>query len=299
MPNKHGLSRHIPAEVRAEIRRRSKNGCVICRALVYDYEHIEPEFADALVHNPSNICLLCPQHHAEVTRGRIAKSQVRAAYDAVQVSSEIRPPFFHTQLSGGLELGLGNALFSSMPRDACLLKYDDEKILKVGFVEDEVFGGSRPSISGTVYGIEGTALIGFDDNRITLLVEGVDVLFEGDALKVREPSGTLALKITFAPPNGIRLDCLRMRYEDLICELDDTFGVTFPTLSGDHHSCLVSGINVQGAHSAISYTSNQRHWHRSQDLSVVGGRGILIPYSGVTIAAGAGRMLLPRLEYIL
>jgi magnesium chelatase family protein len=45
--NKHGLSRTIPAEIRREIRQRSKFGCVICRNAIYTYEHIDPTFVNA------------------------------------------------------------------------------------------------------------------------------------------------------------------------------------------------------------------------------------------------------------
>lgn len=98
--NRFGLSRCIPEDVKAEVRRRSKQGCVICRALAYDYEHIRPEFADAQEHDPEHICLLCPSHHAELTRARLLKQEVRSAYEGIQRSPKVRPPMYRAQLTG-------------------------------------------------------------------------------------------------------------------------------------------------------------------------------------------------------
>ena len=57
---------------------------------------------------------------------------------------------YRAQLTGSLKLGLGNAHFDHMPLEAAVLRYDGKDVLKLGYIEDEVFGGSRPSISGVV-----------------------------------------------------------------------------------------------------------------------------------------------------
>ena len=54
--NKHGLSRYIPTNIKLEIRRKSKFGCVMGRCGIYEYEHIIPEFYDATEHNPEYMC---------------------------------------------------------------------------------------------------------------------------------------------------------------------------------------------------------------------------------------------------
>jgi hypothetical protein len=295
--NKHGLSRHIPAEVKAEVRRRSRHGCVICRSLVYDYEHIDPEFADAREHSPSDICLLCPEHHAEVTRGRLAKSQIQAAYEKVQNSADIRPPFYQPQLSGTLTLGLGDALFENMPRNACVLEYDGTRILEVGYVEDEVFGGARPSITGSVFDITGTELLRLEDNLLTLQVDVADVQFSGRTLRIFGAARALVFEMTLTPPNGVRFTRLRMRYLDIICEMDQTFGLTLPMTNSKKGCFLVSGIRTKGARAAIAYTSDRSRWH-GKELEIAGGKGICIPCSGATLALGAGVMRLPRLEML-
>jgi hypothetical protein len=270
---------------------------VICRALIYDYEHIRPEFVDAQEHDPEHICLLCPNHHAEVTRGRLSKQQVRNAYEGIQRSSKVRPPMYRAQLTGSLNLGLGNALFDHMPPEAAVLRYDGEDVLKVGYVSDEIFGGSRPSISGIVCNEIGGEVLKFVDNELIIIHDRVDVKFHGTKLRVYDERQKLVLEITFKPPDGIHIDRLRFRYGDIVCEMDRTFGLTMPTLRGRRARFLLSGISASGAHAAIDYSSDQTKWHPGESLlRLVGGEGIWICHTGATLAYKAGRMLLPRLQ---
>ncbi len=61
--NKFGLSRYVPTEIRREIRKRCGFGCVVCGTPIYDYAHIIP-FIETTEHDPSNIILLCRNHHS-------------------------------------------------------------------------------------------------------------------------------------------------------------------------------------------------------------------------------------------
>jgi hypothetical protein len=46
---------------------------------IIEYEHVDPEFHEAYAHDPEKITLLCPTHHAKVTRGFLSKNAVKAA----------------------------------------------------------------------------------------------------------------------------------------------------------------------------------------------------------------------------
>lgn len=74
--NKFGLSRHISADVKRQVRQQSGFGCVVCGNLLYEYEHVDPPFAEARSHNPECITLLCPACHARVTRGIWSKHKI-------------------------------------------------------------------------------------------------------------------------------------------------------------------------------------------------------------------------------
>lgn len=149
-------------------------------------------------------------------------------------------------------------------------------------------------MTGTLQDIEARELMRFEDNRITLAASGADVTLEGRQLTISGPSG-IALQVTFDPPSGIRINWLRMRYRDLVCEFDHEFGVTYPSGAGGFERCLAS-INAAGAHAAISYTSRRARWNLGQ-LSMNGGEGIRLPYSGLTLGRGAGSMHIRRIVY--
>lgn len=58
----------IPAEVELEVRQRCGFACVVCGLPLYEYHHIRP-WSEVPEHDPANIVLVCPNHHAEVTKG--------------------------------------------------------------------------------------------------------------------------------------------------------------------------------------------------------------------------------------
>ena len=71
--NSHGLSRDIPNEVKREVRQRCGFGCVVCGGAIIQYDHFEPEFADAHAHKSEGIILLCGGCHNLKTVGRLSK----------------------------------------------------------------------------------------------------------------------------------------------------------------------------------------------------------------------------------
>lgn len=90
MKNRHGLPRNIPADVRRLIRQKSKFSCVVCRAPFCTYEHFDPPFKDARVHDPEGICLLCPSCQADTTAGRLSKEVVLSLYHARQDETAVQ-----------------------------------------------------------------------------------------------------------------------------------------------------------------------------------------------------------------
>lgn len=108
--NKHGLKRYIPSDVRQKIRQESGFGCVMCGCVLTDYEHIEPEWNDAKIHDPEKMTLLCVDCHARVTRKLISKKQVWAAK---QNPKSLISGFVHDLLyidTNNLEVHIGNSV---------------------------------------------------------------------------------------------------------------------------------------------------------------------------------------------
>lgn len=169
--NRFGLSRHIPADVALEIRRRSKFGCVNCRAVVYQYEHIIPEFRDAKAHDPDAVCLLCGGCHDRVTRGRLSKQTIQAKYEEVQASDDIKRPFEEFDLrTNQIVVQLGTAIFEYAH---CLININGSDLLVINPPED---GAIFPSLSGTFSDNVGNEVIRITEN----VWEGPNDAWDGD-----------------------------------------------------------------------------------------------------------------------
>lgn len=65
----------ISKVMKREVRQRCFFGCVICGMPVYQYDHILP-YAVIREHGVDNITLLCPNHHADKTAGRLSAGRV-------------------------------------------------------------------------------------------------------------------------------------------------------------------------------------------------------------------------------
>lgn len=79
--NKHGLSRTVPPEIKAQIRKTDGYGCIKCGNIFIQYEHIDPLFCNAVEHNPKNMTLLCTGCHNESTGKRLPKRIIQKLKD--------------------------------------------------------------------------------------------------------------------------------------------------------------------------------------------------------------------------
>lgn len=203
--------RHIPAEVQRAVRQRSKFGCVICRAGFYEYEHIDPVFADAREHDPSRICCLCPSCHSAVTRGQRSKSSVAAAYATVQsatldqVGNPVGPIDFY---GGQAELRIGGLTYSPMVRT--VLRYHGTEIIRVDPGED----GSPGRISAIFTDDSGEPTLGLNNNAWEGSTENWDIQVVGRRITVTTQAGRVALRLRLDPPGVVVVEQLDMRVED-------------------------------------------------------------------------------------
>lgn len=209
--NKNGLSRHIPAKIALEIRKRSKFGCVICRAGIFEYEHIEVTFANAKEHNPNNICCLCSSCHSKVTRKIYSKEYVRKKYDEVRSASSdnVIRPFddldFHT---GTASIVFGGLTYSDKLKS--IVRYHGVDIISIS-PDNEL-------------GIAGVNAIFLDDsgNEIFRIVGRVwygandawDIEVKGNSISVRKKRGDFSVKLRLEPPGKIVIERLDMRISD-------------------------------------------------------------------------------------
>lgn len=210
MTNKHGLERYIPADIRKQIRSNSKNGCVICRNGVYQYEHIDPEFNDAKNHDPNKMCCLCASCHDKVTRGQLSKKTVLSKYQEIRNNTDSQSPSeFFDFYEGKALLKFGNLVSEISPES--VLEIYDEELFSV-----------TPGSKGEIGKVNAKF---FDDNENLLFEikgnewfgpsEHFDLEITGKSFTIRLPNGRIGLKLVHNPPDEIEIERLDMRYKDV------------------------------------------------------------------------------------
>lgn len=204
--NRFGLSRYIPDDVRREVRRRCGFGCVICGKAFYDYEHFNPDFKDATIHDPKGMTLLCSQCNQKRARGRLSAETVSKANENPKC----------------LEDGFSSELFdfSDQPITvyfAGVEFYDCKNIIVVN--DYPILSISPPDkpgrpilLSGTFTNENGKEVISIVDNAFALNIENWDVECEGGTITVRSASRRISLVLSLSPPSAIAIERIEMLF---------------------------------------------------------------------------------------
>ena len=242
--NRHGLLRYVPAEVRRQLRKEAQFGCVKCGFAFCEYEHIDPEFADAAEHDPSKMAFLCKRCHGEVTSGRASKNSVLHAK---------KNPFCKTHRPAwkdDLEFGNLNSSIGSLHFFDCrtLLRVSGEDLLTIEPPEDD---GGPIRVNAKIYDGPNPSLE-IQDNALIIGQENWDVDIEGAVLTVRRSLGEPSLIYRFLPQAGIRIERISMSYKGIDINVDERH----VSIAG--HGCDIQAIAAifQYCEACITATHN-------------------------------------------
>ena len=200
--NIYGLSRNIPLDVSDEVRRRSHYGCVICGEIPYQFEHIEPEFKDAVEHNANNITLLCPTCHTKVTNGIISKLVVKKATLNPYCKSNgynfmgLAPSF------NDFTFSFGNAKFVK-PRFPIILNGIPIVAVNYDMRRETIL------LNCKFFDRLGHLVAEVIDNEWKTFIDGVDIKLIRKTLTVKRLNEKI-LSVTFEESNVIRVDYMHM-----------------------------------------------------------------------------------------
>jgi hypothetical protein len=241
--NKYGLKRSsLNAEIRRQLRQEAGFGCVVCGNAVGQYEHIDPPFSEAAVHDPDAMAFLCIQCHGKVTKGLLSKATVFAAkkkpkakeagfaFEAFDVGST--PP---------------TVRFGPMSAKSCnsIITVNDKRVFWVS--EPEVSGG--PFRLGAVLRNDlGQEILAIEDNVWTARSENWDLEIVGRIMTLRNGPKNIALSIKTNPPNEIIVIRMDMSVDGYRMTCDQN-KFEFWTPSGIHHSS--TALVFEGCESAI------------------------------------------------
>lgn len=290
MINKFGLPRHIPEDVKLEVRRRSKFGCVVCRCAIYQYEHIDPEYVEAKTHDPENICLLCGACHDRVTRRRLSKETVKECYLKVQRSPEIRRPFENLDLAAeDIHVEIGTVKFQKARH---LLRINGRNLLSITAPKE---GSSFPALNGIFCDRLGRETFRITDNVWEGPIDAWDISVIGAEVTVKMAAGLVALAFKIIPPNKVVINQLDMCLENCHIVCDEKGLLVGQIHEGDSTYIGMGDFTCQGAEIGVDVDAQSGCRPCPTDISLVGGGGLVLGGTGIRIAVGAGSMVVSNL----
>jgi hypothetical protein len=183
MTNAQGLSRNIPTAVKLQVRQECFFGCVICGAMPFDYEHFDPEFVDARVHDAKGIALLCPGHHRDKTAGRLAPQLI--ADCRANPFNKVNNATWKPALGPGLvRFNFGGNLFSG---SSAGFSINGSPVLRVTMPPN----GGVWGLTGS-FVANGKEMLRFEDSLVTAYSGSWDVNLAGTRLSVSNQAGKVA-----------------------------------------------------------------------------------------------------------
>lgn len=231
--NKHGLPRRIPEDVRRVVRQRSGFGCVICGSGVIQYEHVLPEYCDAVTHDPECITLLCPSCHGKVTTKFWSKQKVLNAMKEPAAKKEGYVRDFFDFCGPHPTLRLGGVTFIKCRAP---IEIFDRAIIKIDYPREP---GSPFLLSGTFCDSNGNITLEIVENEWCASSELWDLEVARGTITIRHGAGDIVLRLKVLPPHTVVVDRLVMQYGPIgLSTTGDTLKITSPDFIGDLSSCL-------------------------------------------------------------
>lgn len=287
--NRHGLIRNIPEAVKREVRQRSRFGCVVCRSAIYTYEHIDPPFAEARTHDPDHICLLCPTHQALSTKGRLPKTEIQRAYDALREDPAPERPKdddFFRMYGQWPVFQLGSCRFEMF---ASIINVDGEDVLSYQLVD----GDPPVRVNGFFRDEKGRELFRIRDNEWIGPVDVWDVTQVGRSLEIRGPGNRLLFCAEKIPDrNELWIKNLEMYTPPFRVFLDPN-QLTVSQHAEDGHGWFhfdISHSRFVAGHCAIHLDSSKTAVPRPSGIRAVGGHGVWIEGTGIRLGRGVHQL---------
>jgi hypothetical protein len=246
--NKFGLPRDPPAAVKRAVRQRDGFGCVICGKAVYDYEHFDPEYADAQKHDANGIVLLCVEHHGLKTRGLLSKDTIHG-YLAKPKCKELGfsfGPFDLGTLSP--EIVLGQLSCSNV---RCLIRLDGDEILSIS---PPVRVGLPFRINADLKDGNGVPILKIVDNEWRSDTANWDVDVVGPVITIRNALRSIALVLRSDPPRRLVIERMEMSHKGHKITCKEGSNLIFESSGGSIISAYA--VMVSGCDAAVEITGN-------------------------------------------
>lgn len=220
--NRHGLSRDIPDSVAREVRQRCGFGCINCGNAIYQYEHVDPEFSDAIKHDPNCIVLLCGACHDRVTRKLLSKESIKSgarnpkcreygfSFGPFDIGSD--PP----------EIVLGTIVARNAKT---LIRICGDDVFSVHSPEEK---GGPFILDARFFDVDGRPILDIIANEWRSSSNNWDVEITGPRIIIRKALGHFALVLRSEPPRKLVIERMEMVHKgiSISCQEGKAFQAT-------------------------------------------------------------------------
>lgn len=177
---------------------------MICGLAIAQYEHIDPPFTGAKVHDPQKIALLCGACHDRVTRGFWSKAKVISARKSpitfirgyAKDAFDFRDPF---------DLMVGNNRFHDI---RCVIRKGTGE--EWFTIEPPEAPDAPPRISAKFFGPSGLPELEIVQNEWRCSTGVWDLQVSGPTMEVRSTCHQVMLRLRAKPPHGLEIQYLNM-----------------------------------------------------------------------------------------
>lgn len=210
----------IPSKIKRTVRQRCGFGCVICGLPIYEYDH-KPGFANVKRHRAEELTLLCPNHHAEKTKGLLPDARVEEAdRHPFNVQRGTTSPYALWFDGSAPEIVLGQQLFTcdDARRPTVMVPILLNRYCPLGFTLDTrgllLNLDARDSKNNPILQIRESELI--------LSSTAWDATLVGNTLSIWEQTGGLSLSMEFHPPRRIVITRYHLSSAGVVVDVDST-----------------------------------------------------------------------------
>lgn len=239
--NKHDLKRTIPEPVKRKIRKNAGFGCVICGNAICEYEHVDPEWAEAKSHNPNKMTLLCSQCHSKKTRGIYSVQKVKEAMNSPYCK---KAGFSSDALDFGMSepiIQLGKTHFHN---PLSLIMINNESVFSI-LPPDPKIKDSPYNLNALFKDNESNELVEIKDNIWYGNSSNWDIETKGTKIIVRKKLGEIVLMIENLPRERFIVHKINMNYKGYLIK-GDTEGIHIKTPNGKEIFTLGGDARIWG-----------------------------------------------------
>lgn len=239
-------TRGISEPIKRQVRQECYFGCVICGMPVFQYDHIQP-FAEVQCHDPTNLALLCPNHHQDKTSGRLSAETVASARSTpFNANQDLSRPY-GLLAAPSLRMCLGSNCGSGPPdwENYPLLWINGEAVVSTHKEGDAYTYSARITDEG------GEEILVIDHGALAVATGVWDYRYEGREVSIRRANGDILFEATIADDElSIRRGSLLGPFETGLVIKPD--GVAVFTMSGLEIGSIASSAFTNKAYAMLA-----------------------------------------------